>query len=262
MLRRTTIKAAAFAAILGCAVGAAHAANDTFANRAYSALGVTNTAVSAPAATNVSRYWTYNLTQGRSYHAYGYLYWGPDSRGGGCSVSWLDSTGATVSPAGGDEEPDDFGADGDSLVLPNAPAGPFEYTVLAIAGGSATQTATCIVRVVETTLFSPWYFRDTGSGYDGFAELKNTTTSPVTVVVNAFLPNGAIAGSTSVAVPANGVALVTTASLGVPASGFGSMSIAHTGKLGAIVANITTISGTTGVSFDAPFTTRELIPRI
>lgn len=252
----------AMVASLGFACDAARADNTTFATRAYSALGSGNLSVSGPANSSASRYWTYNLTAGRSYIAFGYLFWGPDARGGNCDVSWLDNTGTPLGAPGGDQEPNDFGSDGDSLVVPNSPAGSFEYTVQLFAAGSVAQSATCVLRVVETTLFSPWFFRDAGAGYDGFAEIKNTTTSAVTVIVNAYRPNGTISGSSSVAIPPNGVTLVTASSLGAAASGFGSMSIAHTGKIGAITANMTSLSATTGLSFDAPFTTRQLIPLI
>jgi len=226
-------------------------ANTTFATRANSAVGSQSAAVSGG-----TRYFSYQFTSGRSYHAYGYIGYGPDSQGGSCSVTILDSTGAAVANNGGDEEPLDPGADGDGFVVPTAPAGFFEYNVQLTAGTATT----CFLRVVETTLFSPWFFRDAPNGYDGFAEVHNNSRNTISATVTAFAPNGTIIGASTQSIPGNGTIFVTASSLGA-ANTFGSMTITTPAKPGSISANMTTISSTTGLSFDSPFTPRELVPR-
>jgi hypothetical protein len=108
------------------------------------------------------------------------------------------------------------------------------------------------VMLVETTLFSPWYFA--ASGYDGYVTIRNNMSQSVTAIVTAYAANGTVVGSTSVVIPGNGNTFVTVSSLGATASG--SAQIAHNGSLNGISANLTTLSATTGLSFDAAFTAR------
>jgi len=93
------------------------------------------------------------------------------------------------------------------------------------------------------------------NGYDAFVEIRNRSTGSVSATVRAYNAAGVIAGSSAVAIPANGNIAVSVASLGV-ANASGSLTITHNGMPGSIVANATTLSGTTGLSFDAPFTAR------
>ncbi len=110
--------------------------------------------------------------------------------------------------------------------------------------------------IQETTLFSPWFFREAANGYDGFVEIRNNDRFAADgVVVTAFNSNGVAAGSTTLAIPGNGTALVQVSALGA-ATGFGSVRIATPQRPGTIVANLTTLSGVTGLSFDAPFSRR------
>jgi hypothetical protein len=109
------------------------------------------------------------------------------------------------------------------------------------------------VMLVESTMFSPWFFGS--SGYDGYITIRNNTSSSVSAVVTTFSPTGSVLGTTTVSIPGNGNTFVTASSLG-GAGTSGSAQIAHNGSLNAISANITTLSGATGLSFDAPFTAR------
>jgi hypothetical protein len=245
------------------AVATADAANTTFPNRANSAVGSQSAAGFASTGGSQTLYFSYLLSAGRSYHAYGYIGYGPDALSGSCSVSWLDSAGAGVpgSSANGDEEPIDPGSDGDGLVVPLTPANTaIEFNIQLVTFGGATGGTTCFLRVVETTLFSPWFFREAGTGYDGFAEIHNNTRTSFPVTVTAWSPAGSVIGSTTQTLPANGTIFVTAGSLGA-ANTFGSMTIAHPAKVGAVSANMTTLSNATGLSFDSPFTTRDLSPR-
>jgi len=248
-------------AALVCAPG--DASNSTFPNRANSAVGAQGAVGFANISNTQTLYFTYQLSAGRSYHAYAYISFGPDAQTGFCSVAWLDGAGNGVpgSSSFGDEEPTDPGSDGDGLVVPLTPAvGAIEYNIQLVTSGGNTGGTTCYLRVVETTLFSPWFYRDAGNGYDGFAEIHNNTRTGFPVTVTAWSPAGTAIGSSTQTIPPNGTIFVTASSLGA-ASSFGSMTIAHPAKPGAISANMTTLSNVTGLSFDSPFTTRELVPK-
>jgi hypothetical protein len=108
------------------------------------------------------------------------------------------------------------------------------------------------VMLVETTMFSPWYFA--ASGYDGYVTIRNNMSQSVTAIVTVYAANGTVIGSTSVVIPGNGNTFVQVSSLGATASG--SVQIAHNGSLNGVSANLTTLSATTGLSFDAAFTAR------
>jgi hypothetical protein len=124
------------------------------------------------------------------------------------------------------------------------------HRMTASNGGGVGYTAN--VMLVETTLFSPWYFA--AAGYDGYVTIRNNTAQAVSVTVTAFAADGSVVGSTTVSIPGNGNTFVQVSTLGATASG--SVQLAHSASLNGIAANLTTISGATGISFDAPFTGR------
>jgi hypothetical protein len=112
------------------------------------------------------------------------------------------------------------------------------------------------VMLFETTLFSPWFFHSTASGYDGYITIRNNTSSALIVRIRTYDPTGAQVGSTrEVSIPPNGNTFVTASSMGATNTS-GSVQIAHNGSINAIAANVTTLSAQTGLSFDAPFTPR------
>jgi len=156
-----------------------------------------------------------------------------------------------IGSTAGDEDTEDLDGDGDGFV---ATATQPHSTLISHLFGAAGFTCATIIQ--ETTLFSPWFFREPANGYDGFIEIRNNNAATVNgVVVTAFNSNGVAAGSTTISIPGNGTALVQVSALGA-ATGFGSVRIATPQRPGTIVANITTLSGVTGLSFDAPFTRR------
>ncbi len=113
--------------------------------------------------------------------------------------------------------------------------------------------------LIETTLFSPWYFVDSADGYDAYVEIRNNTSSDVHVRVKPYDSTGTRLGPPSVVnLPRNGNTVVQIGTTFGIAGGSGSVQIAHNGPPGAIAANITTMSATTGLSFDAPFTPRQV----
>jgi hypothetical protein len=115
--------------------------------------------------------------------------------------------------------------------------------------------ASYTARVVETTLFSNWFF--VGGDYSAFTLIRNTTSSSVTYKVNWRDASGAIVGTANGTVAADGSAVLNARS--VPAAvtaGAGTVEIVHTASPDAIVASTTVLSATTGLSFDAPFSKR------
>ncbi len=124
-----------------------------------------------------------------------------------------------------------------------------------LVGGSPYNFEVHIL-AIETTLFSPWYFVDVSSGYDGFVEIRNNTRENLDVTVTAYDSSGSPVGTKAITLPANGNDVVQIGTEFAIAGGFGSVQIAHYGMPGAVSANITTLSPTTGLSFDAPFNPR------
>jgi hypothetical protein len=191
-----------------------------------------------------------SLVAGRSYIAF---CWQPKVEGGGnCGVEVRNDGGTPVSqPANGEPAMIAGGHVGDSDSVIPAATGSDLLALRNNLGG----TAETHVAIVETTLFSPWYFVAPGSGYNGFIEIRNSTNHTATgVVVTAFRDDGTVAGSSTISIPADGTALVTASALNP--NGFGSVQIAHREMPGSVTANITTLSAATGLSFDAPFSAR------
>jgi hypothetical protein len=114
-------------------------------------------------------------------------------------------------------------------------------------------------RILETTLHAPWWFVSSASGYDAFIELANTTTVPVAVTVTVRSASGTTLGANTTSIPAGGNIAMSVANQfgGTITANSGSAQVAHDGPPGAIVGNITTLSGATGLSFDSPFGMRD-----
>jgi hypothetical protein len=114
------------------------------------------------------------------------------------------------------------------------------------------------VRLVETSLFSPWYF--VGGDYGAFTVIRNTTDTSLIYRINWRNGAGAIVGFAFAALPPNAGVFFNARDIPgiLPSNTNGTVEIVHEGAPGAIVANTTVISGTTGLSFDAGFTTRPV----
>lgn len=203
-------------------------------------------------AAGASRWYKAHLVAGRSYQL---LVWAPYTDPSQAVIS-LDSAffqddGLTIATTvyTGDVEPRMEASNNNDAerIIPALTAVHRFRVTNASAGAYAVN-----VMLVETTLFSPWYFA--ASGYDGYVTIRNNMSQTVTVIITAYAANGAVVGSTSVAIPANGNTFVTVSSLGAAASG--SVQIAHNGSLNGVSANVTSLNAATGLSFDAPFTAR------
>jgi hypothetical protein len=128
-------------------------------------------------------------------------------------------------------------------------------------------------RVVETTLYCPWFF--SGSGFEAFILLRNTVAVPVKATVTLRATNGVVVGSPqSATVPANGsfnlqVSAAPPTGFGL-ASQYGSVEVAFgglgpptaansnsSGAPGSLLGNVTSLSFGQGVSFDTPMAPRQ-----
>jgi hypothetical protein len=111
-------------------------------------------------------------------------------------------------------------------------------------------------RVVETTLFSNWFFL--GGDYGAFTILRNTTSSNLNYTINWRNGAGAIVATQSAALAGHAGTFVNAGAFPAAVSAVsGTIEVAHTGSPDALVASTTVLSGTTGLSFDAPFTKRQ-----
>jgi len=113
------------------------------------------------------------------------------------------------------------------------------------------------VRAVETTLFCPWFF--IAGDYNAFSLIRNTSGTDLSGIVVTWRGlNGTVAGTTTVSIAANGGAIVNARDFVNPALfSNGTIEIAYPGALDQLQASTTTLSGTTGLGFDAPFTHRS-----
>ena len=138
-----------------------------------------------------------------------------------------------------------------------------------------TNTRSYRWRVEDTTLFCPWFF--SGSGFEAFVLIRNTTASAIKATVTLRNTAGAVVGPPQTAtVPANGSFNLQVSA--APPNGFGlaaasgSVEIAYgstqafapgassnwaAGAPGSVVANVTSLSFGQGVSFDTPANPRQ-----
>lgn len=126
-------------------------------------------------------------------------------------------------------------------------------------GGPTASSLSFILRVLESTLFSNWFFL--GGDYVSFTLIRNATSTPVNATVNwRSLSTGGVLATTTVAIAGNGgVALSAGAFVPSPATNVsGNIEIVHDGSPEAIMATTTVLSGTTGLSFDTIFTQRRV----
>jgi hypothetical protein len=109
--------------------------------------------------------------------------------------------------------------------------------------------------VVETTLWANWFF--IAGDYSSFTLLRNTTASTITATVTWRSDGGTIVGVETVAIPSGGVYFRDARATTSGASA-GSIEVAHNGEPGALVGSQTTLSATTGLSFDTHLMHRSI----
>lgn len=105
------------------------------------------------------------------------------------------------------------------------------------------------LRMVETTLWCPWFF--VGGDFNAFTLLRNTTNTPVNAVVTWRYASGAVMATTNAAIPPNG-AFTPNVKTFAPGAVNGSVEISHDGSPDALMGVTISISGSQGVSFETP----------
>lgn len=109
--------------------------------------------------------------------------------------------------------------------------------------------------VMETSLFSPWWF--TGGTNQAYVELRNNMTNSTTGTLTFYASNGVVCGTSNFSLAGNGNTAVLINGVGTcVGSIFGSAQVAFQGQPGGMAANITTLDVPNGTSFDSPFTPR------
>jgi hypothetical protein len=125
-------------------------------------------------------------------------------------------------------------------------------------GGAPAQNRYYSVRIVETTLWSSWYF--VGGDYNSFLLMRNTTGSTVHFVATWRNAAGTVVGTSgTLTVPAHGgVGINAKTYITDPVTNYnGTIDIAMDGSPDALVGQMTSLSSTTGLGFDAPLFQRK-----
>ena len=169
------------------------------------------------------------------------------------SVAIFDADGTTLikSNQNTNEEPDALW--GARACFQTVASGSFYVRVSdAVSGTHAYR-----MRVVETTLWASWFF--IGGDYNSFVLLRNTTNTSVNYTVTWRSPTGAVTGTTSGTVAGNAALGINARNfIGNPAVNFnGTVEIAHTGSPQALVGQVTSLSATTGLGYDATLFQRQ-----
>lgn len=233
----------------------AWADNTTCANAEFLMMGIGR---GQTIGSGTPRYYKVPVVAGRSYSVYS---WAPfqDVGEGSASINhtfYTSSTCATVAATTDttNAEPtssvDGHSGDNDTIIPTFTGTMYIQVSNLTAAGSYTIYTA-----IQETTIFSPWWF--VGGTNQAFAEIKNTTTSSIPYTLTMYRANGAVCGTSSGTLSGNGNTAVSIGTVGTCAAAVsGSAQVAYQGPPGAFVANITTIDGVQGTSFDAPFSPR------
>jgi subtilisin-like proprotein convertase family protein len=111
-----------------------------------------------------------------------------------------------------------------------------------------------VLSIVETTLWANWWF--VGGDYSSYTILRNTTGASISAMVTWRDGQGTIVGGQLTALPAGGVIFYDARTMTSGAVA-GSVEIAHDGEPGALEGSATTLSATTGLSFDTVLTRRS-----
>lgn len=254
MRHHTLTRGLLLAGLMAFAPATAFADNTTCANGDFLFMGIGR----GQSITNgTSRYYKVRVVQGRSYSVYS---WSPftDVSEGGANINhvlWSDSACSTaagvVSSSAKEPTVDVTGHFGDNdTIIPT-----FTGTMYIEVQNNAGTSQTIYTAIQETTIFSSWWF--VGGDYGAYVTIKNATTSSISYTLTAYANNGAVCATLNGVLSGNGNTFANIRDLGTClGSGSGSAQVAFQGPPGAVIGNITTLSGTTGLSFDAPMTPR------
>lgn len=220
----------------------------------------------ALAASGDSESYAVELVRGRSYDAVAWSTVARNTDDYTCTVTWQDQDQVAIGTVGGVSEPNSEPIPNVTEVVGSAGMVTFQNdndTVTPTVSGTYTVTVqnngptatTCAVQIVETTLFSPWFSTDNTAGYAAVTQIRNNTNTTRIAKVNYRTTAGAILCTQTKTIAGNGIGLSYASDCGSPVA-FGAIDISHDGRLGALSANTTTLSGQSGLSFDAPFEVR------
>ena len=106
-----------------------------------------------------------------------------------------------------------------------------------------------LLLAIETTLWTNWFF--IGGDYSSYTLLRNTSDAAVQVTITWRADTGAGVGSESIVLPPGGVVFRNAREKTDGSAFAGSIEIAHDGDPTALVSSQTTLSATTGLSFDS-----------
>ena len=88
--------------------------------------------------------------------------------------------------------------------------------------------------------------------------MHNNTNAAVSVTLRGYSSAGALQGAgLTITLQPNATDFRTATQIGVPVNVFAGIVLTHDGALGAVSANITTLNGANGLSFDSPFAPRD-----
>jgi len=121
--------------------------------------------------------------------------------------------------------------------------------------GFPLQDYTYRLRVVETTMWCAWWF--TGGDYNAFTLIKGLESAGNAIFIWRDLAGNEV-GRTDTGIGRDNGFFVNARDWVSPGTTMGTMEIIHLGTLDSITAVTTTLSATTGLSFDAPFTRRPI----
>ncbi len=131
-----------------------------------------------------------------------------------------------------------------------------EQLLIRVSAAAPNTSFNVRVGMVETTLFSNWFF--VGSDYISYTLIRNTNNFSVPYGIRWRNAAGTVLQNDSGVLPPNGSIALNARSYPTVVAGIaGTVDILHLGPPDAIVASTTVISTTTGLSFDAPFMTRK-----
>ena len=134
-----------------------------------------------------------------------------------------------------------------------APANGAEY--IKVTPHTAGQSFAFRLKLVETTLYSNWFF--VGGDYNAYALLRNTTKVTVNYTINWRNAAGTIVAFSTGSLPSNGSVFKNARDFpAVLGAVSGTVEIVHDGSAGAIMATSTILSVSTGLSFDTIFQAR------
>ncbi|HEY2945634.1 MAG TPA: hypothetical protein VGN09_24590 [Vicinamibacteria bacterium] len=242
--------------------------------------------VNMGAAPNTQRWYAYGVVAGRSYCAEGIAEKTPTATGVGSydgETSVFRADGTTLIGRVDDSvaEPGNSGTGAPGNGVPFNPgrvcyiAPATETNFIRVGNLNFGATVRSYQwRVIETTQFCPWFF--SGSGFEAFILIKNTTNRDVRATVTLRDAAGTVLGTQAGTAPANGSFNLQVSA--APPTGFGltaasgSVEIVYgptvapgpsftnllsVGAPGSLIANVTTLSFVSGVSFDTPAAPRQ-----